>query len=124
MDDMWQGIDRRRFPRANYQCMVTVRKKGSPHTFRTQTENLGAGGVCVVLDNRLEIFSTVDLIITLENCTPPVKCMGTVVWTVKKRDPKKVKPQLYDIGVEFSNIVPDDRVKIDKLVEKLIEKNI
>ena len=121
---MWQGIDRRRFPRASYKCMVTVRQKGSTKTFRTQTENLGAGGVCVVLDRRLEIFSNTDLIITLENGTPPVKCMGTVVWTVKRRDPKKTKPQLYDIGIEFANIVPEDRVKIDKLVESLIEKSL
>ena len=119
---MWSGIYRRKFPRANYKCLVTVRKKLNPQTFTTQTENIGIGGVCVILQKRLDIFSQVDLVLTLQNGLPPVKCEGAVVWTVRRADLKKVKPDSYDTGIEFSNIKPDDRQKIEEIIEKIVKK--
>ncbi len=76
----WGGIDRRKFPRANYKCLVTVRKKDGMQTFTTQTENIGLGGICVALKEKLDIFVGVDLVITILDGIPPIKCLGTIVW--------------------------------------------
>lgn len=116
---VWNGIDRRRFPRANYKCLVTVRKKGGVQTFTTQTENIAVGGICVILPEKLDIFSHVDLVITLLNGMPPLKCGGSIVWTVKSQDPKRVKANCYDTGIEFSDITDEQNQRINKIVNDL-----
>jgi len=118
----WSGIDRRKFPRANYKCLVTVRKKDGVQTFTTQTENIGAGGVCVILPERLEIFSNVDLVITLLDGMPPIKSAGSVVWTVKSCEPKKAKANCYDTGVEFADLSKEQAELIEKVVKDLVDK--
>jgi len=119
---MWNGIDRRKFPRANYKCLVTVRKKAQPQTYTTQTENIGTGGICVILKKRLEIFSKVNLILTLQNGLPPIKCEGVIVWTVRRAELKKAKAELYDTGIEFVDLKEEDSKKVEDIVEDLLKK--
>ena len=64
---MWQGVDKRRFPRINYPCKVVVLKDGGKKGFNTHTENIGVGGICVILDKELRRFSKVGLILYLKN---------------------------------------------------------
>ena len=119
---VWQGIDRRKFPRANYKWLVTVRNKAGMQTFTTQTENIGAGGVCVILPDPLEIFAPVDLVITLLHGMPPLKCAGSVVWVVKSMGSKKTKAICYDTGIEFVNITQEYLAKIKKIVDDLMKE--
>jgi hypothetical protein len=91
-------------------------------TFTTQTENIGAGGVCVILPSPLEIFAPVDLVITLLHGMPPLKCGGSVVWVVKSADAKKTKTSCYDTGIEFVNIPQEYLAKIKKIVDELIKE--
>jgi len=116
---VWSGIDRRKFPRANYKCLVTLRKKDGVQTFTTQTENIGAGGVCVILPERLDIFASVDLVITLVEGRPPIKTGGSIVWTVKSCDPKKLKANCYDTGIEFVDLSKENYQLIEKVVVEL-----
>ncbi len=117
---MWQGMNRRRFPRANYKCIITLRNfEGAPKIITTNTENIGIGGICVVLKNGVELFRNVKLELFLDNYSPPIKCDGIVVWVVKRTDPAKKETGEYDIGVEFSNINDNDKGRIGDLVEKI-----
>jgi len=118
----WEGVNRRKFPRANYKCLVTVRRKSGTETFTTQTQNIGPGGICIVLPERLDIFSNVDLVITFVDGVPPLKCGGSVVWTVKSSDPRKAKINCYDTGIEFVNFSEESASRLKKLVEDLSGK--
>lgn len=118
----WSGINRRKFPRANYKCLVTARKKDGVQTFTIQTENIGTGGVCVILPERLDIFSNVDMVITLVDGMPPIKTDGCVVWTVKSCQPKKAKANCYDTGIEFVNLSKEYVVLIEKVIKDIISK--
>jgi len=120
---VWSGIDRRKFPRANYKCLVTVRKKDGVQTFTTQTENIGAGGICVILPERLDIFSNVDLVITLVEGRPPIKAGGSVVWTVKSCDLKKAKANCYDTGIEFVDLSKENHQLVEHVVSELAAKD-
>ena len=55
---MWNGINRRKFPRANYKCLITIRKRLTSKVLSTQTENIGAGGICVIIKEDLGLFSS------------------------------------------------------------------
>ena len=117
---MWQGMDQRRFPRANYKCVVTLRQEGKPSTLSTVTENIGLGGICILLEKSFDIFSTVELEISLDDGKSPVRVQGTVVWVVRRRDVKK-GPN-FDTGVEFSDISPEDKARLEAVVDKALSK--
>ena len=120
---MWNGINRRKFPRAHYKCLIYIKKYGHHKPISTYTENIGAGGICVILKEDLGLFQGVDLEIELENgIKERVKCKGTVVWVVKRRDIRDRKSVEYDTGIEFVDINDDNRDRIVKIVEKSFEK--
>ena len=117
---MWDGINRRKFPRANYKCLITIKKRLTSKTISTQTENVGAGGICVVIKEDLGLFQGVDLDLYIDDNRPPIKCGGTVVWVVKKSSTKKASI-LYDTGIEFIDIRPEDRERISEVVEEILK---
>jgi len=118
---MWNGINRRKFPRANYKCLISIKRRLTSKTISTHTENIGAGGICVLVKEDLGLFQGVDLELYVDDATPPIKCEGTIVWVVKKSEPKQKGIYLYDTGVEFIDIRPEDRDKVSALVEEILK---
>lgn len=118
---MWNGINRRKFPRANYGCLISIKKRLTSKTISTHTENIGAGGICVLIKEDLGLFQGVDLELTLGENESAIKCGGTVVWVVKKSDPKQKGVHLYDTGIEFIDIRPEDREKITEVVDDILK---
>jgi len=119
---MWGGINRRKFPRANYNCFIHIKKKGSAHSISTETENIGAGGICVVIKENLGLFQGVNLEIQLEDMESAVKCAGTIVWVVNKRSEKTKEGNLFDTGIEFVDIDDEARIRIEKTVDSILKK--
>ena len=120
---MWQGVDRRRFPRANYPCKILVIKKGQTKKISTHTENIGLGGVCVILNEELDRFSEAELILFLNNGQSPICCDARIVWTVRRLTPiLKGVPLEIDTGVEFVNLKEEDRLRIEKVVQECLQK--
>ena len=118
---MWNGINRRKFPRANYKCLISIKKRLNAKTISTHTENVGAGGICVLIKEDLGLFQGVDIELFFEEGKPPIKSGGTVVWVVKKSEPKQKGSYLYDTGIEFIDVRPEDREKITDLVEEILK---
>jgi len=112
---MWQGMDKRKFPRADFPCKIIIFKKGGQDKFTTRTENIGAGGICALLKDSLDRFSLVDLVLYLEEGLPPVKCEGRVVWVVNRE-------KAFDTGIEFLNITKQDASRIERIVKECLEK--
>jgi len=119
---MWNGINRRKFPRANYKCNIMIKKRLTSKTISTRTENIGAGGICVMVKEDLGLFQGVDLEVFLDDNATPIKCGGTIVWVVKKSEPRPKGAYTYDTGVEFIDIRPEDRDRISEVVETILTK--
>jgi Tfp pilus assembly protein PilZ len=119
----WQGVDKRLFPRANYPCVVKLREKGNPEIFNTQTENIGCGGVCVMLPKHIEMFHDVQMEIDMVSEARKINCDGTVVWVVHRQELKKNAPDSFDTGIEFKNLKQDDKLVIEKVVQECLKKN-
>ena len=120
---MWNGINRRKFPRANYECQITIKKRLNAKSISTETENIGAGGICVIIGDDLGLFQGVDVEINLKDDNPIIKSGGTVVWVVKNADPKNKGQTAYDTGIEFIDIRPEDRERITDVVEHLLDRS-
>jgi len=113
---VWQGINQRRFPRAKCQCKVRLKQHNQTFTIAAVTENVGLGGVCVLLERGLDIFSPVDLELNLEDGKAPVKTQGTIVWVVRRRELKK--GACFDTGVEFAELSPEDKSRLDSVIDR------
>ena len=59
----WDGLNRRRFPRVIYPCLVVIQSNegGAKDIILTHTENVGIGGVCLILRQDIKMFTIVDL---------------------------------------------------------------
>ncbi|MFH1753714.1 MAG: PilZ domain-containing protein [Candidatus Omnitrophota bacterium] len=118
---MWNGINRRKFPRVNYKCVITIKSVGEiPKIITTHTENVGIGGICVILKDHVDLFKMVELEILLENGDSPLRCNGSVVWVVKKSDPVNKNDTTYDTGIEFIDLKKADKAKLANIVENIL----
>ncbi|MFZ5800848.1 MAG: PilZ domain-containing protein [Candidatus Omnitrophota bacterium] len=118
----WDGIDRRKFPRANYPCLLIIRRdNAAPEAMLTHTENIGIGGVGIISKRELKLFDKVELELDLLDMQPHIKCDGKIVWSVRRKDTEEVKPSYFDIGIEFVNINDKDRKRIEFIVNRLAD---
>jgi len=103
---MWDGFNKRKFPRLNLRCeLILSGQRASTQIVHTQTENVGAGGICVLLDQPLERFSAVSLRLELDPHLPWIDCAGKVVWSVPSQEASS-KKKAFDTGIEFVNLQP------------------
>jgi len=121
----WEGMDRRKFPRVMYPCMVKViTLEGTQEAILTHTENIGFGGCCVILKNEINLFTAVALEIDLLDINEHIKPKGKVVWKVRRKAIEEVKPMFYDIGIEFSEISKQDQEHLGATLKMLIDKGV
>ena len=121
----WNGLERRKFPRANYPCLVTIHHHiDKDESILTHTENLGIGGVCVIIKKSIKLFTPASLEIDLLDTNLHVKCKGKVVWCVQRRSSENKKPSFYDTGIEFVGLTEKDQERIEEIVARLIERGL
>ena len=121
----WDGLNRRKFPRVKYPCLVVIRNDGTlgNDVILTHTENVGIGGVCVTLKKSVRLFSPVELELDLLDLGNHIKCNGKVVWNIQRRIDAAKKPLFYDVGIEFEDITPEDQERMLKIVRHLVKEN-
>ncbi|MDP3142904.1 MAG: PilZ domain-containing protein [Candidatus Omnitrophota bacterium] len=118
----WEGMDRRKFPRANYPCLLIVRRDHiAPEALLTHTENIGVGGVGIIIKRELNLFAPVELELDLLDMQQHIKCEGKIVWVVRRKENAQVKPLFFDVGIEFSNLSEKDHKRIEFIVNRLIK---
>ncbi|VAX37500.1 hypothetical protein MNBD_UNCLBAC01-557 [hydrothermal vent metagenome] len=119
----WESLNRRKFPRVNYPCLVIIRKEedDEQNVILTHTENVGVGGVCVILKKDVKRFTKVDLELDLLDLENHIKCQGKVVWNVQRKGHEEKKPAFYDIGIEFDFINDDDQVRLQEIVNRMVK---
>lgn len=104
---MWDGFNKRKFPRINVRCVIQISAEDHPSPIHTHTENIGLGGVCVVLASPLERFSKCRVHLDLST-KKKFSCDGKIVWVVPTNAGKDGKKR-FDIGVEFSELNLDEQ---------------
>ena len=113
---MWDGFNQRKFPRVNLQCEVLIQAEELSAPLSTLTENVGTGGVCVILDKALDRFSKCRIRLHLDENAPVIDCAGKVVWTVPTQALKSSKKK-FDTGIEFLELDPAAGQRIRDFIE-------
>ncbi len=120
---MWDGVDRRIFPRAHYPCLITIRKNfPPPQATLTNTEDISVGGVRIIIGKRIELMTEIDLEIDLKDTLPTIILRGTVSWVKEAPPGRKGKPPRYDTGIKFITLKNEYRRRIQHVVEHLLGK--
>lgn len=113
---MWDGFNKRKFPRLSLHCEIGILSGDEKSPVHATTENLGVGGLCVILDKPLERFSICRVKINTKK-DDFLKLEGKVVWIVPTRDLKNTKKR-FDTGIEFQNIEPAQTAILRDYIEK------
>ncbi|MDD4293989.1 MAG: PilZ domain-containing protein [Candidatus Omnitrophica bacterium] len=113
------NAEKRRFIRANFPCKITINTP-KKHLITTHTENIGAGGVRVLVEEEMAISSLVELEVSLPK--QAIACKGRVVWNIKKNSSYAEQISLFDVGVEFFEINQIDKDIVDAFVKSIVVK--
>ena len=118
---MWDGFNQRKFLRIKRRCEMTILPEGETSPIVTMTENIGVGGVAVIQDHRLERFTKCLIRLELEQDLPEIECHGKVVWIIESKEPT-VREHKFDTGIEFTDITPEARERIQSFIRKRLPK--
>lgn len=112
---VWDGQEKRRFPRVAFPCRIAV---GSPLRWLTShTEDISEGGIRVILEERLSVPALVNLELFFEK-GKSIKCRGRVVWIEEQINPinRESEPIGFLTGIEITEINDNGKEYIRKLV--------
>lgn len=118
---MWDGFNKRKFPRLALNCEIAIQSETSSAPVSAVTENLGIGGLCVILSQQLERFSKCRLRLDLGEKTP-VECDARVVWIVPTQGTTPSKKH-FDTGLEFVGLEPEAVARVRAYIESELKKN-
>lgn len=119
----WDGLNRRRFPRVKYPCLVVLRNEtgSGGGVILTHTENVGVGGVCVILKQNIKMFSEVSVELDLLDLGDHIKAKAKVVWNVQRKNDEEHKPSFYDVGLEFIDLSNKDKSRLENIIQRIIK---
>lgn len=102
--------ERRKFSRADGPEEFGIRLVQPDGAIPATSVNLSEGGLCVRLENRLEVRAIVRLQVIpgggVRRSQRPVECAGRVAWIVQRMDLRATPPFLFDVGIEFVDPPP------------------
>ncbi len=117
----WGGIDTRRSVRVSFECNVIVKKGGTSLIFKTETEDISVGGICVILEKALLRQTPVELELFLPDDFPPAECKGKIAWVTKRSEYLKKKPCQFNTGIEVTEISEQDKARLKHEIEELLK---
>jgi Tfp pilus assembly protein PilZ len=118
----WGGEDRRQFARVMYPCMVKIISSDQSKTeMLTHTENIGQGGLCIIIKKEIKLFTPVAMEVDLLDMSDHIHPKGKVVWSVRRKSEEEVKPLFYSIGIEFTQMSKTDHDHLQRNLQQLIK---
>ncbi|MCK9615335.1 MAG: PilZ domain-containing protein [Candidatus Omnitrophica bacterium] len=112
---MYNGVERRRYPRANAGFLVSYKDMYSDSNFNiSQTVNVSQGGMLITTSEVFPIGATLKMLTFLPFFSERVNLSGKVV-----RQKEVAKGFIYETGVEFTNL---EQIIFEKLGEFIQRK--
>ena len=107
-------IEKRKHPRVPCSLSVTVGEGGGE--FKTCTANISESGMMFLCDTLFSSMTKYGIAFSLSGESDTIICEATVVWSNKIKN-----ANLYAVGMLFSEIQEEDRLKIRAFVEKRLK---
>lgn len=101
--------ERRRFPRTVSGARLSINVI-RPYARPVGQVNYSEGGLCLRLDEALEVRSLIRLQVASARAgngqRRPIECTGRVAWVIQRLDLRSIPPFLFDVGIEFVDPPP------------------
>lgn len=117
------NTEKRVFPRARLICKISAAFADRLLVFNVHTENIGAGGMRAILEEKLNNLTEVDVELFLHYKELPIRCKGRIVW-VKEVTPAGIRPRLFDTGIKFTDLSDHNKDELKKLVDAIISQGL
>ena len=111
--------ERRQFARVTILSKVTVIYGERLLMFDTHTENLGVGGMRIILGENLIVNADLEIELFLPDRGKMLKCKGKVAWS-KEMTPRGVNPRFFDVGIEFTKMEDADREMLQGTINAML----
>ena len=111
-------IERRRFPRLPVNMGVDYKAldKKESDSITMDSKNISVGGIRIILLEKTEIGSLLELKFLLPESQKLISATGRVAWVEEFIVGDAKKARAYEAGIEFINISEEDRNKIGEYV--------
>ncbi|MBI3601785.1 MAG: PilZ domain-containing protein [Candidatus Omnitrophica bacterium] len=106
--------NKRKFPRANYPCSLTIWQENNFETILADTVNIGAGGFLVYLNQRLTVGAKAEVKIDFFKGMS-LKCFGSVLRCEEN------EKKLYAVVIVFEGLSESQIATLQGLVAKLMD---
>ncbi|MFH1767624.1 MAG: PilZ domain-containing protein [Candidatus Omnitrophota bacterium] len=117
----WDRVNKRRFVRVEFPYTIhIITEKGKE--ISCYTEDISCGGAMVVIKERLEILSIIQLEVYIGQKT--LACKGKVIWITETKNEFLPRINFFHVGIEFFDIKEEDRLVIDQCVKELSAKKL
>ena len=118
---LWKGMDRRKFPRANFPCLIRILQQGKgADPILTHTEDISIGGLGVSIPEELELFEPIMIELDLIDGEAPISCHGKVLWVVPSKNLNVTKKPFFDTGIEFVDMTESCSARLEKVVNHVL----
>ncbi|PIQ83191.1 MAG: hypothetical protein COV75_08630 [Candidatus Omnitrophica bacterium CG11_big_fil_rev_8_21_14_0_20_63_9] len=103
--------ERRKFSRGEIPAHLAVSLVQPDRSIAANGVNFSDGGLCLRLQQALEVRSTIRLQLAPGSAGPPrtfkpVECAARVAWVIQRLDLRDAPPFVFDVGIEFIDPPP------------------
>lgn len=110
--------EKRKFIRLNKKFKIEYHlHKKKTSSLISVSENIGQGGICLILNEQIEKNTEIELRFYLPEFKELIACEGRVVW---QNEVAKDDKKYYYTGVEFIDIEEQDKLKISRYIYVLL----
>jgi len=122
MQKGWNMANERRLvPRASIICRITVMSGLKILVFNADVQNIGEGGIRVILREKLAFGTPVSIEIFPKDTKLHIQSRGEVIWD----NPVKLEksgPVVFDTGIKFTHINEQSRNEIGNMVNLFLTR--
>lgn len=108
------GEERRRAPRIRAYRPLRLYQPSTVRVVETLTKELSAGGLRCLSHTFLPVSTDVSMEFGFLAGEPLISARGRTVWFRALRESEQ-----FDLGIEFSNISPDDKRRLSAYIDRL-----
>lgn len=114
----WFKAERRRAPRFRIDWPIRYQRLEGQANHSAQGRDLSLTGVGLVVEERLEVGSQIQVQFTMPKETHPLEVTGQVAWLreVSQRSDAASQVRRFFIGVQFHPMDPEARSRLAKLL--------
>jgi len=124
MTQCWDGSERRRFVRIAKDISIKYSMPKEADKYKViKTNNISIGGICMTINEKFSLKALLSIEIALLDSPNPIFAKGEVVWVTENPQQDNDGIRYFDIGIEFKDILPQDRERLFKFIKQESELN-